>query len=443
MSVANWVRLSAMMFFQYLVWGVWLPGLYGFVGNEGIGLSPLQQGFIVSVYGLGAIFGPMVIGQLADRYFASEKVMAGCHAIGGLLLLGAAYTTSFWPLFLLMLLYCNLYMPTIALTNSVSFRALGAEHQDRFAYIRLWGTVGWITAGLFYGWYLGLGTIPRDELSPFFRSVFDVPAIGKPSFRDCLRIPAILSFLYAAYCLTLPHTPPVPARSTDPLDRRSAILESLELLRNRSFAVLIVVSGVVAIVMAFYFGLENFFLSDLGTPDHRVTQYMTIGQWSELLLMFTVPFVVRSLGIKKTMILGASAWAIRFGLSSVGQPYWLMISTIVLHGFAFGYFFVPGQMYVDRAASGDIKASAQNLLIFVVYGLGTVLGSIISGVIRNAFSEVHTEAGRTIVENTNWFAVWIGPTVLTVIAILAFALLFREKAIQKTDTITTQPEIPA
>ncbi len=443
MSVGNWIRLSLMMFLQYLVWGIWLPGLAQFMGNDGIALSPSAQGWIFTVYGFGAIIGPFVVGQMADRYFATEKVMAVCHALGGLLLLAAAYTTSFWPLFGLLFLYSNLYMPTIALTNSISFRTLGEDQSDKFAYIRLWGTIGWIVAGTVYGMYLGLGTVEADRLSPFWRSFFNISVVGTPDFRDCLRIPAVLSFLYAAYCLTLPHTPPVPAKETDPIDKRSAVLEALELMRNRSFAVLIVVSGLIGIMLAFYFGLEAFFLGDLGTPDQRVTQYMTIGQWAELLLMFTVPLVVSKLGIKKTMILGAAAWAIRFGLSAIGQPYWLMISTIALHGFAFGYFFVPGQMFVDRAASEDIKATAQNFLLFVVYGMGTILGSVLSGQIRTAFSDVtfNPETQRTLVENTRWFFIWIGPTILTILCILAFAALFRETRITKPAAPTTEPEL--
>jgi nucleoside transporter len=398
-----------MMILQYLVWGIWLPGLGQFMGGDGgIGLTPREQGWIFTVYGFGAIIGPFVIGQLADRYFATENVLAACHFIGGLLLIAAAYTTSFWPLFGLLFLYCNLYMPTMGLTNSLTFRTLGEERQVYFPYIRAFGTIGWILAGLGYGQYL----IQAKGGSPL-QPLFDLSFVGKPTFRDCLRLPGVLSILYSIYCLTLPHTPPVPAKASDPIDKRSAVLESLELMRNRSFAVLVTITGLVGIMLAFYFGCETYFLGHLGTQPERVVQYMTIGQGAELFLMFLVPLAVARLGVKTTMILGALAWAVRFGLSAIGQPYWLMISTIALHGFAFGFFFVPAQMYVDRAASPDIKATAQNLLVFVVYGLGTILGSIISGEIRGYFG-------------SNWFAIWIGPTVLTILCIVAFAVLFHE-----------------
>ncbi len=430
MRLGLWIRLSLMMFLQYLVWGIWLPGIAQFMADPskgGIGLSPESQGWIFTVYGFGSILGPMVIGQIADRYLATEIVLAGCHIFGGVLLLLAAYQTSFWPLFIIMFLYCNLYMPTMGLTNAITFRSLGEEEQVKFPYIRLWGTIGWIAAGLLYGQYLKQAENPSSFLKP----LFDIAMIGMPAFRDCLRLPGVLSILYGIYCLSLPHTPPVPAKETDPLDKRSAALESLELMRNRSFAVLIIVTGLVGIMLAFYFGCENFFLTDLGTKPAEVVQYMTLGQMAELGLMFLVPVAVAKLGIKKTMLIGASAWAIRFGLSAIGQPYWLMIATIALHGFAFGFFFVPAQMYVDRAATEDIKASAQNFLVFVVYGMGTIIGSILSGQLRGMFSTKNA-AGELL--KTNWFAIWIGPTVLTVLCILAFALLFWEQKITKHAT---------
>ena len=449
MKPSLWIRLSLMMFLQYAVWGFWLPGIAQFMGPEakgGIGLSEDYQGWIFTVYGFGAILGPLVIGALADRYFATERVMAACHLIGGLLLMAAAYQTTFWPLFLLLFLYSNLYMPTMGLTNSITFRSMSEAESVNFPLIRLWGTVGWIVAGLGYSAYLYYG---KREDSPL-AAITSIGFIGRPNFRDCLRLPAALSILYGFYCLTLPHTPPVKVGTDGPpgglaetsqagqdsrtKPRRSAIVKGLALMRHRSFAVLVVVAGLIGIMLAFYFGCENFFIADLlerrgDNPDATVA-YMTIGQWAELGLMFLVPLAVAKFGIKRTMLLGALAWAIRFGLSAIGQPFWLMVGTIALHGFAFGFFFVPAQMYVDRAASKDIKATAQNLLIFVIYGLGTILGSILSGRLRAAFTtKVVDPATGLATLRTDWFYIWIGPTILTVLCILAFAAFFRETRI--------------
>lgn len=410
MPVSLRVKLSVMMFLEYLVWGIWLPALALFMGKGGINLKESHQGWVFTVYGFGAILGPAIIGWLADRYFATEKLLAACHFFGGLLLIASAYATSFWSLFLLLFLYCNLFMPSMGLTNSITFRSLGEGNQARFPGIRLWGTIGWIAAGNFFSLYLNSGD--RSFLQPIFE------ILGKPMYRDCLRLAGIFSLLFSVYCLFLPHTPPIPAKATDPIDKRSAFLESLELMRSRSFAVLIVVTGLIGIMLAFYFACEVVFLVDIGADPNNAPGYMTIGQISELACMALVPLSVAKLGIKKTMLLGAGAWALRFGLSAIGQPFWLMIATISLHGFAFGFFFVVAQMFVDRAASADIKASAQNFLVFVVYGVGTIIGSIISGYLREYF-------------HGKWEYIWAGPFVLTLACIAVFQLLFKEETIGK------------
>jgi nucleoside transporter len=398
------VRLCIMMFLQYFVWGMWLPvvGLY----LEEIHIRPFLIGMIGTVYGFGSILGPFVLGQIADRYVSTEKVMAVAHLIGGVLLMAAAYQTTFWPIFILLFLYCNLYMPTMGLSNSITFRALGEGRQNLFPPIRTLGTIGWIAAGWFFTAYLKSKDVAA--LQGLYAS------IGKPSFQDCLRVASIVSFGHGLFCFFLPHTPPVPARKDDPIDKKSAVLETLELMKNRSFAILMVVAGVIGIMLAFYFQCEGFFLiGPVGIKKDEVSFYMSFGQVAEILVMLLVPMTVKALGVKKTMILGASAWALRFGLSMIGQPQWLMITTIALHGFCFGFFFVVAQMFVDRAASTDIKATAQNFFIFLVYGLGTVVGNLGGGAIRDYFGN-------------NWAAIWGGPFVLTVLCIIAFAVMFRE-----------------
>ena len=305
---------------------------------------------------------------------------------------------------MLLFLYCNLYMPTMGLSNSITFRSIGEQNQTAFPGIRLWGTIGWIIAGLFFAAYLDYNNLG------FYQSIFDLlgaayrstiprglawahaflcssrssTSPGSASRRSAIACGSagVFSFIYAVYCLTLPHTPPVPAQETDPIDKKSAVLESLELMRFRSFAVLVIIAGLIGIMLAFYFACETFFLESIGIKPEETGAYMTIGQIAEIVVMLFVPAAVARFGVKKTMLLGAGAWALRFGLSAIGQPQWLMIATIGLHGFAFGFFFVVAQMYVDRAASKDIKASAQNMLIFIIYGLGTILGSALTGWVR-------------------------------------------------------------
>ena len=417
------IKLSVMMFLQYFVWGTWLPMLNQWLGKGGVDLSERETGWVFTVYGIGAIFGPLVVGQLADRYFATEKVMAACHFIGGLLLIAGGYATSFWPIFIILLLYCNLYMPTMGLSNSITFRSLGEANQGQFPGIRLWGTIGWIAAGFFFAFYLEIAT-ESEALKGFFE------AVGKPGFRDCVRVAGVVSVIYALYCFVLPHTPPVPAKPTDSIEKRSAILESLTLMRFRSFAVLVVVAGLIGIMLAFYFECEGAFLEQrVGVPGTRVGAYMTIGQIAEAVVMLIVPITVARLGVKGTMLIGMGMWALRFLLSMFGQPQWLMITSIGLHGFCFGFFFVVAQMYVDRAASGDIKASAQNLLIFLIYGIGTILGSVVAGELRKQFEG-------------DWTKIWAGPLVLTLLCMAIFAALFKGEELRKPSA-TPDPELVA
>jgi nucleoside transporter len=421
MSLGLRIRLSIMMFLQYYVWGIWLPILGIHLGSETVGLSGPQIGWVYTVYGFGAILGPFLLGQLADRYVATEVVMGVAHLIGGGLLIATAYATGFWPIFLLLFAYCNLYMPTMGLSNSITFRTVGEGNQDLFPGIRMWGTIGWIAAGLSFAAYRSSANV--EALQPLF------DLISKPSSRDCLRVAGFVSLIYGLYCFSLPHTPPTKVEADTAKVKKSAILESLELLKVKSFAVLVFVAGLIGIMLAFYFACENIFLKDINTPEEKIGGYMVIGQVAEFLVIGLVPWVVHRFGVKQTMMLGAGAWALRFGLSAIGQPWWLMIATIGLHGFAFAFFFVVAQMYVDRAAGPDIKATAQNLLIFIIYGLGTIVGSVLTGYVREYFKD-------------DWSKVWAGPFVLTLICMAIFAIFFQDTAITKKTVVEGDP-VPA
>lgn len=409
-------RLLIMMFLQYFVWGIWLPILP--LKLEGLKLDANQIALIMTTYGFGSILGPFVIGQLADRYFPAERVMGAAHIFGGVLLLITATQTAFWPIFLLMFLYCNLYMPTMGLSNSITFKALGETNAKYFAWVRNLGTIGWIAAGLFFTWYLKQY---KPELA-----------------LEAVKVAGYVSIALGVFCFFLPHTPPATARASDlaggessnraPAIKKSAIAESFELMKTRSFAVLVGVSGLIGIMLAFYFGCEGLFLKHIGVDENEIGGYMTLGQIVEMIVMFFVPLAVTRLGVKNTMIVGALFWAARFGLSIIGQPTWLMIATISFHGFCFGFFFVVAFMFVDKAASADIKSTAQNLLIFVVYGIGTVIGNLIVGPLRSAFGN-------------NWAAIWAGPFILTVLAILVFAVMFKPEEIGDVKDLETATHV--
>jgi nucleoside transporter len=407
MNSAIRIKLSVMMFLQYAIWSVWALMLVPHLAE--LKIIEVNIGLIMACGGLGSILGPFIVGQLADSYFATEKVLAVCHLIGGFLLIAASYCTTFWPIFLLMLVYCSLYFPTVGLTNSLTFRALGEAHASLFAPIRLWGTIGWLLATFQVGLYLEL----NSGKSPFLKPFFDL--VGEPGKRDVLRIPGLISLALGLYCFALPHTPPAPAKATvEP--KKSAFIQSLELMKDRSFAVLLLVSGFFGFALYCYFQCEGRFLPHVGTTSNYIGIQMTIGQVGEMISMALVPFMVARIGMKWTMALGGLAYVAMFTLNMLGQPWALMVGANILHGFCFGFLFVVASMYVDKAASADIKASAQSLFVFVVYGLFNVVGNVGAGYIRDMLLP-------------NWAAIWAIPLVVTVVFLLLFVALFRAEKI--------------
>ncbi len=406
MNAVTRIKLSVMMFLEYAIWSVWALMLVPHLHE--LQMSEVSIGLVMACGGLGSILGPFIVGQLADRYFATEKVLAVCHLLGGVLLIAASYCTTFWPIFLLMLIYCSLYFPTVGLTNSLTFRALGDEHTSQFAPIRFWGTIGWLTATFLVGRYLNLGS----ENSPGLKSWFDL--VGEPGKMEVLRIPGLISLVLGVYSLWLPHTPPASTSTQGTHREKSAFVESLELMKDRSFAVLLLVCGLFGFALYYYFQCEGRFLPDVGSTSNNVGTQMTVGQIGEMISMALVPFMVARIGMKWTMALGGLAYVLMFALNMLGQPWALMVGVNILHGFCFGFLFVVASMYVDKAASADIKASAQSLFVFVVYGLFNVVGNVGAGYIRDLLLP-------------NWTAVWAIPLAVTAFFLLVFVALFHEK----------------
>jgi cyanate permease len=323
-----------------------------------------------------------------------------------------------------MLVYCHLYFPTVGLTNSLAFRALGEGNQNQFPMIRFFGSIGWILGSWALAAYLNSGD------SALLQPWFALPFVGKPSNVDILRFAGLISLVYGCFCFTLPHTPPIPAKAGDPLERKSAFVESLELMKIRSFAVLVTVAGLIGVLLYYYFQNENAFLADIGTNPKSIGAYMTIGSAFELVSMVLIPLCMVKLGTKRTMLLGAGAYVLMFGLKVIGQPWALMIASNLCHGMCFGLFFVVAQMFVDKAASSDIKASAQSLMVFIVYGLANIIGVLLGNEVRTRFT-VFGPDHITPVER-NWVAIWAVPFVLSVLCLLIFAVLFKETEIKKS-----------
>jgi nucleoside transporter len=396
------VRLGAMMFLQYAIWGAWAPVLSSYLITD-LGFSGGQVGWIYALLPLATIIAPFIGGQVADRYFASERVIGFLSVSGGLVLVAVSRTTDFGVMAALMLLYSLLYAPTLALTNSIAMINL-RDSEEEFGRIRVWGTLGWIAAGLMLtGWRrLGEGGV--------------LPVVA----GDTLLLGGLLSIVMGIQSFTLPHTPPK-REGVNPW----AFAESLKMLRSRDFAIFVGITFVVATELEFYYILTAPFLQGpIGVSDTNIPAVMTIGQLAEIFVMaFFLSRALKKYGMRRTLAFGVVAWPIRYVIFAIGSPGWLVIASLALHGFCYVFFFVAAFIYVDKVAPPDIRASAQSLIAIVSLGLGRFLGSLFAGGIRDVF----TADGVT-----NWTAVFLVPCALTTLCAVAFLAFFRERATPST-----------
>jgi nucleoside transporter len=340
-------RLSTMMFLQYFVWGSWGVSVGGYMGDT-LKFSPDQITWIFSTTALGAMISPLFVGYVADRFFSTERILAVLHLIGGGLLLTAAAQTEFPMLMTIMVAYAVCFMPTLALTNSISFHNI-TDPGKEFPRIRVWGTLGWIAAGLVVGILLG-GT----EKWFFYMAGVSSLALG-------------------LYCFTLPHTPP---RGADSAGGDVFGLGAISLLKAPSFAVFVVCSFLICVPLAAYYNFANQFLLETDKPVPTALQ--TLGQISEVFFMAAMPFCIVRLGVKNMLLIGMLAWVIRYYCFST-LDFNLVLVGLVLHGICYDFFFVASQIYVDTKAPSHLRASAQSFIAFVTLGLGMFLGAKASG----------------------------------------------------------------
>ncbi|MBN2355531.1 MFS transporter [candidate division KSB1 bacterium] len=390
------VRLGIMMFLQYAIWGAWAPVLSAYLENT-LHFSGFQIGVIYSLLPLATIISPFIGGQIADRYFSSEKVIAVLQLIGGVMLIFVSQLTSYSAMMWLLLLYCFLYAPTLALTNSIAFINMHNSEKE-FGQIRVWGTIGWIIAGLVLaGW----------------RSIS--AAIGAPApGADTLLLAGIFSLIMGLQSFTLPHTPP---RKDDV--KPWAFIEALKMLKDKNFLIFTIIAFVVATELMFYYILTAPFLvsSQIGVSETSVSAVMVIAQAAEILVLaFLLPYFLPKYGIRTTLTIGILAWPLRYIIFAIGEPAWLVIASLALHGFCFVFFFAAAFIYVDTIAPKDIRHSAQGLITLVTYGIGNYVGSLFAGWVKSYFT---TDAG------TNWTGIFIVPCVLTVLCAILFMAFFK------------------
>ncbi len=390
-------RLGFMMFLQYAIWGAWSPVLSDYLINE-LGFSGTQVGLIYSLLPLATIVTPFVGGQIADRYFASQKVIAFLQLIGGGLLIYTSTIANYSMMIWTMLFYCLLYAPTLALTNSVAFINL-KDSEKEFGIIRVWGTIGWIVAGLIL-----MGWRHLSQSSDTF-------AIR----GDTLFLAGIFSIIMGFQAFSLPHTPPK-KEGANPL----AFLEAIKMMRNKNFLAFVIISFVVATELMFYYVLTAPFLTSdkIGLSSASVPGVMVIAQVAEILVLaILLPYFITRIGIRNVLVIGVLAWPLRYIVFAVGKPSWLVIASLSLHGFCFVFFFAAAFIYVDTVSPRDIRHSAQSFIMLVTYGIGNYIGSLFAGEVQEFFT---TEAG------TNWTGVFLVPCVLTVLCAVAFLLFVKD-----------------
>jgi nucleoside transporter len=396
------VKLSAMMFLQYFIWGAWYVTMGTWLGQT-LHFSGEQIGLAAGTTALAAMISPFFVGMIADRFMATERILAALHVLGGIVLFFASLQTTFGGFYGVLLLYTLCYMPTLALSNSLSFRQM-ADPGREFPPIRVLGTIGWIVAGLCIG------------------------TLGLEATAVPLQVAGGGSIVLGLFCLALPHTPPLSGdasaaggRGAKPTLGSILGLDALKLMRERSFAIFILGSFLICIPLQFYYAFANMFLNEIHVTN--AAGKMTLGQMSELFFMLVMPWFFRRLGVKWMLLVGMLAWTARytfFAYGNNGELVWMLYAGILLHGICYDFFFVTGQIYVDTKAPADLRAAAQGFIAFVTLGVGMFIGSWASGRVVDAF---------VVGTGHDWNRIWLVPAGAAAFVLVLFALFFRSSSV--------------
>ena len=401
-------RLSAMMFLEYFIWGAWYVTIGTWLAGS-LHFSGQQIGLIAGTTAVGAILAPFFIGMVADRWIATQKLLAFLHCLGGLLLFATSMQTSFTPLYALILLYCLAFMPTLALTNSLAFRQM-RDPKDEFGSIRVLGSGGWIVAGLL------IGTLRLE-------------ATHSP-----MRLAALASILMGFYCLTLPDTPPLARTQKFTLDSIFP-REAVKLLSGRSMMIFALASFFICIPLQFYYAFTNLFLNQAGVVN--AAGKMTGGQMSELFCMLLIPWFFRRLGVKYMLVAGMLAWSVRyllFAYGNVDSNMWMFWGGILLHGICYDFFFVTGQIYIDRKAPAALRAAAQGIITLITYGLGMFVGSWLSGYVVDHY-KLAAPIGTL---QYDWRSIWLFSAACSTAVLLIFLFTFSDREADTVESLSAQ-----
>ncbi len=403
MKLTTRIQLSAMMFMEFFIWGGWFVTLGTFLGSN-LSATGAQSASVFSTQSWGAIIAPFIIGLIADRYVNAEKILGVLHIAGAILMYqmySAENISVFYPY---VLAYMILYMPTIALTNSVSFKQM-KDPEKEFSNIRVFGTIGWIVAGLLIS-YLFHWDTEENTANGLLKNTF--------------LMSSIVSLALGLFSFTLPKTPPT-KRAGEKISIKEIIgLDALKLLKDKNFAIFFISSVLICIPLAFYYQNAHPFLSNIGVTNP--TGKMTIGQISEVLFLLLLPLFFKKFGFKKTILVGMLAWAVRyflFAFGNAGELSFMLIIGIALHGICYDFFFVSGYIYTNSKAGEQYKSAAQGLITLATYGIGMLIGFEIAGKITDSY--------KIADKVFDYKMIWLIPSGIAAVVFLLFAILFKDE----------------
>jgi len=380
------------MFLEYFVWGSWYVTL-GTYMSEFLNSTGVQIGAAYSALAIATIFSPFFVGMVADRFFAAQRIMGVLHLLGAVLLYFATQISDNTAFYWIIVIYSLMYMPTIALSNSIAFHQM-TDPGRQFPWIRVFGTVGWIVAGLM----IASLSIEKTE------GTFYMAAVAS-------AILGLMSFI-------LPNTPPKAKAATS---TASAALgtSAFVMFKDKPYLIFFIAAILVCIPLSFYYGFANVFLNEVGLEN--AAGKMTLGQVSEALFILAIPFLFNSIGVKKMLLLGMAAWILRyvcFAYGNVESNLWMLYAGIILHGICYDFFFVTGYMYTEKKAGEKIKNAAQGLFTFATYGVGMFIGTWFSGFTTDYY---------TVDGVHQWKEIWFIPAYIAIAVLLYFIFFFKEK----------------
>jgi nucleoside transporter len=393
MGLKTRLQLSTMMFLQYFIWGTWYVTLNTYLGQT-LGFSATQIGLCYGTFAIAAMISPFFVGLIADKYFATERVLGSMHILGAVLLIVASRATTFQFFYPALLLYTLTYAPTMALTNSLSFHQM-ENPGKQFPGVRVLGTIGWIVANNVIGW------------------------MGYTLNVEQLYVGAAASLMLGLYSFTLPHVAPQKEKKASLKELIG--LDALSLFKSRAFATIMIASVLIFIPVSFYFGFTASFMADIGIDTDIIPNRISMGQMAEILFILILPFFITRFGVKRVLFIGITAWLVRFLLFANGDAeggVWMIYTAIILHGVCYDFFVVTGQIFVDEKAPAHLKSSAQGLITFATYGLGMFIGTWFAG---------RTIDSLTVGGVADWDAIWYVPTAIAAVVLVIFIFLFREK----------------